>query len=83
MIVAILLTVIEREVHPIAFYLRTFIQAELNYSIHDKELLVIFKAFKKWRYYLEEMTKPVDVFTDHKNLQYFCDTKILSRQQVR
>jgi len=47
MIVAILLTVIEREVHPIAFYLRTFIQAELNYSIHDKELLVIFKAFKK------------------------------------
>jgi len=26
---------------------------ELNYDVHDKELLAIFEAFKRWRHYLE------------------------------
>jgi len=38
----------DNEVHPIAFYSCTFTVAELNYDIHDKELLTIFKAFKIW-----------------------------------
>jgi hypothetical protein len=32
--------------HPITFYSRKLIQAELNYDIHDKELLAIVVAFK-------------------------------------
>src|SRR5882672_6289836 len=32
------------ELHPIAFHSRTFSALELNYDIHDKELLVIFEA---------------------------------------
>ena len=33
------------EVHPIAFYSQTLQAAELNYNVHDKELLAIFMAF--------------------------------------
>jgi len=38
----------DNEVHPVAFHSRTFTAVELNYDIHDKELLAIFKAFKIW-----------------------------------
>jgi len=36
---------------------------EQNYDIHDKELLAIFEAFKRWRHYLEGMPAPVEVIT--------------------
>ena len=38
----------DNEVHPIAFHSRTFTPPKLNYNVHDKELLAIFKAFKIW-----------------------------------
>ena len=44
---AILLTYSGKDIHPIAFHSRTFNKAEMNYDIHDKELLAIVKAFKK------------------------------------
>ena len=71
------------EVHPIAFLSRTLQATELNYDTHDKELLAIFEAFKAWRHYLEGSGEPIQVITDHKNLEYFSTTKILTRRQVR
>ena len=53
--------------------------AELNYDVHDKELLAIFKAFCSWHHYLEGTPLPVDVVTDHKNLEYFSMTKMLTQ----
>jgi len=38
----------ENEVHLVAFHSCTFIKVELNYDIHNKELLAIFEAFKIW-----------------------------------
>jgi len=38
----------DNEIHPIAFHSRTFSAPELNYDVHNKELLAIFKAFKIW-----------------------------------
>ena len=38
----------ENKVHPVTFHSYTFIMTELNYDIHDKELLAIFEAFKIW-----------------------------------
>jgi RNase H-like domain found in reverse transcriptase/Reverse transcriptase (RNA-dependent DNA polymerase) len=32
--------------HPVAFHSWTFTDAELNYDVHDKELLAIFEAFQ-------------------------------------
>jgi len=69
----------DNEIHPVAFHSRTFSAPELNYDVHDKELLAIFEAFKIWRHYLEGSASPIDIVTDHKNLEYFSTTKILMR----
>jgi len=68
----------ENEVHPVAFHSHTFTAAELNYDTHDKELLAIFEAFKIWQHYLEGLAYPIDIVTDHKNLEYFSTTKVLT-----
>ena len=70
------------EVHPVAFKLQTFTRSELNYDVHDKELLAIYEAFKSWHHYLGGSTFPVDVISDHKNLEYFATTKVLTQQQA-
>jgi len=73
----------DNEVHPVAFHSRTFTVAELNYNTYDKELLAIFEAFKIWQHYLEGPAYPIDIVTDHKNLEYFSTTKVLTRRQAR
>jgi len=73
----------DNEVHPVAFHSRTFTVAELKYNTHDKELLAIFEAFKIWWHYLEGPAYPIDIVTDHKNLEYFSTTKVLTRRQAR
>jgi len=72
----------DNEVHLVAFHFRTFTAAELNYNIHNKELLAIFEAFKIWQYYLEGLAYPIDVVTNHKNLEYSFTTKVLTWRQV-
>ena len=59
----------DNEVHPVAFHSCTFTAAELNYDTYDKELLVIFEAFKIWQYYLEGLAYPINIVIDHKNLE--------------
>jgi len=71
------------DIYPIAFHFQTFSTPKLNYNIYDKELLAIFEAFKIWRHYLEGSTSPIDIVTDHKNLEYFSTTKILMHRQAR
>jgi hypothetical protein len=70
------------EVHPVAFLSRTFSTTELNYDVHDKELLAIFEAFKAWWHYLEGAGTLIDVVMDHKNLVYFSTTKLLTCRQA-
>jgi hypothetical protein len=70
------------EICPIAFCLRTLSMPELNYDTHDKELLVIHDAFCSWHHYLEGSGTPIDVVSDHKNLEYFATTKLLTQQQA-
>jgi len=71
------------EIRLVAYYSQTLTALELNYDTHNKELLAIFEAFQNWRYYLEGSASPIDVVTDHKNLEYFSTSKVLSRQQAR
>ena len=72
----------DNEVHPVAFHSCTFTVAELNYDTHDKKLLAIFEAFKILRHYLEGLAYPIDVITNHKNLEYFSTTKVLTQRQA-
>ena len=71
------------EVHLVAFHSHTFTIVELNYDTYDKELLAIFEAFKIWQHYLEGLAYPIDVVTDHKNLEYFSTTKMLTWRQAQ
>ena len=69
--------------HPVAFLSRKFTPVELNYQIHDKELIAIIAACEEWRHYLEGARFPITIYTDHKNLVYFMTTKALNQRQVR
>ena len=73
----------DNKVHPVVFYSYTFTAVELNYNTHNKELLAIFEAFKIWRHYLEGLAYPIDVVMDHKNLEYFSITKVLTLRQAQ
>ena len=66
-----------------AFNSRKFQPAEINYDIHDKELLAIVNAFKQWRRYCEGATHQVQVLSNHQNLEYSTTTKVLNRRQAR
>ena len=65
-----------------AYRSRKFFSTELNYNVHNKELLAIVDAFEEWKAYLEGSKYPVEVYLDHKNLSYFTTTKKLNQQQV-
>ncbi|MBW0564227.1 hypothetical protein O181_103942, partial [Austropuccinia psidii MF-1] len=69
--------------HPIAFDNRKLLPAELNYEIHDKELLGIVWALKCWRAFLLSLSSSFEVLTNHSSLQYFISSKILTRRQAR
>ena len=73
----------DERLHPVAFHSRKFTAAEINYEIHDKELLAIVDSFQEWRHFLEGAQHPVTVYTDHKNLEYFMSAKVLNRRQAR
>jgi len=60
----------DNKVHPVAFYSRSFNQAERNYPIYDKELLAIVLALENWSHLLKGTEKPFTIFSDHSNLLY-------------
>ena len=65
---------------PVAFDSAQLLSAEKSYPVHEKELLAIVRALKKWRSDL--IGSPIYVYTDHKTLINFdiqCD---LSRRQL-
>ncbi len=54
---------------------------EKNYPTHDLEVAVVVFAFKIWQHYVYGVH--VDVFTDHKILQYVFSQKELNLRQRR
>ena len=68
---------------PVSYRSKTMQDAEYNYDIHDKELLAIVQALQQWKRYTRGSPRPVQVFTDHKNLVTFMSTKELSDRQGR
>ncbi|MBW0488309.1 hypothetical protein O181_028024 [Austropuccinia psidii MF-1] len=68
--------------HPIVFNSRKLIPEELNYQIHDKELLGIVWALKCWTDFLLSLSFPFEVLTNHISLQYFMSSKFLTCHQA-
>lgn len=68
---------------PVGYFSKTMAPAELNYPIHDKEMLAIVRSLQQWRADLARTDSVVRVWTDHKALEYFMTTKQLNQRQAR
>ncbi|MBW0518974.1 hypothetical protein O181_058689 [Austropuccinia psidii MF-1] len=64
--------------NPIEIDSPKLLPADLNYQIHDKELLGIVWALKCWRAFLLSLLDSFEVLTDHSSLQYFMCSKVLA-----
>ncbi|MBW0490574.1 hypothetical protein O181_030289 [Austropuccinia psidii MF-1] len=69
--------------HFISFDSCKILPEELNYEIHDKELLGIVWALKCWRAFLLSLSSSFEVPTNHCSLQYFMPSMILTHHQAR
>ena len=54
---------------PVTFESPPLVGAELRYPTHEKELLAIVRALKKWR--VDLLGVPFTVYTDHRTLENF------------
>ena len=68
---------------PVAFLSKTLSETERNYQIYDKEMLAVMRALYEWRQYLLGAKQVFEIWTDHKNLEYFRLPQKLNRRQAR
>ena len=68
---------------PVAFISKSLNTTERNYEIHDKEMLAVIRYLEAWRHYLEGVKLKFEIWTDHKNLQYFMTSQKLNYRQAR
>jgi len=57
-------------------------KAEINYDIHDKEMLAVIRCLKFWEPELKACGS-FTIWTDHRNLEYFIVKRQLSERQIR
>src|ERR1700689_1765091 len=74
---------VDKKWHPVAFLLKSLSPVERNYKIHDKEMLAIIRALQEWRHFVEGADHQFEVWTDHKNLEYFMMAKQRNRHQAQ
>jgi hypothetical protein len=67
----------------VAFYSKNLLSTKCNYEIYDKELLAIVRCLERWRPNLKTIDISIEVFTNHKNLEYFITNKKLTCRQAR
>jgi len=68
---------------PVAFISKSLNAIEQNYEIYDKEMLAVIRCLEAWRHYLEGAKLKFEIWTDHKNLQYFMISQKLNCRQAR
>ena len=64
---------------PVGFISKSFNEAERNYEIHDQEMLAIVRSLEEWRHLLEGAQNKFEIWSDHKNLEYFMSSQKLNR----
>jgi transposase InsO family protein len=79
---AVLHQIVEGKSRPLAFFSKTFGEAERNYQIYDKEMLAVMLALDHWKHFLRNGPQ-FEIWCDHKNLEYFREPQKLNRRQAR
>ena len=67
----------------VVFLSKSLNKTERNYKIHDKEMLAIIQGLESWRHLLKEAQSKFEIWTDHKNLEYFMKVQKLNQRQAR
>jgi len=67
---------------PVTYISKSLNETERNYEIHDKEMLAVIRCLEAWRHFLEGTRSKFEVWTDHKNLEYFMSNQKLNRRQA-
>ncbi|SGY55391.1 BQ5605_C006g04014 [Microbotryum silenes-dioicae] len=70
-----------RKAHPVVYWSRQYISAEVNYPTHEQELLAVVDALRQWRVNL--MGVHFHVLSDHESLKYLKTQENLSKRQAR
>ncbi|EJD38860.1 DNA/RNA polymerase [Auricularia subglabra TFB-10046 SS5] len=74
--------IIDGKPRPLGFFSKSFNAAERNYEIYDKEMIAVMWCLQHWRHHL--MGAPsFEIWTDHRNLQYFREPQKVNRRQAR
>jgi len=66
----------------VAYISKSLNETERNYEIHDKEMLAVIRCLEAWRHFLEGFRSKFEVWTDHKNLEYFMSNQKLNHKQA-
>lgn len=69
--------------HPVAYHSHKLNEAEVYYGINDNDILAILFALMSLGHWLEGTSIPIEIHSDHQNLQYFTTTEKISRRQVQ
>ena len=72
----------DRRQRPVVFLSKFLNEIERNYKIHDKEMLVVMRELENWRHLLEGTKFKFEIWTNHKNLEYFIKVQKLNKRQA-
>jgi len=61
----------DRKWRLVVFLSKSLTKTDKNYEIYDKEMLAVIRRLENWRHLLEGTKYKFEVWTDHKNLEYF------------
>ena len=64
----------------VAYISKSLNKAKKNYEIHNKEMLAIIQCLEVWRHFLEGAKDQFEIWTDHKNLEYFMKAQTLNQR---
>jgi len=67
----------------VAFISKALNETERNYEIHNKEMLGVIRCLEAWKHFLEGARLKFEIWTDHKNIEYFMSSQNLNRRQVQ
>jgi hypothetical protein len=71
------------DLQPVAYMSKKMSSAQLNYAVHEWELLAVVEALKTWRCYLYGSSTQIEIYTDHHSLTYLSTQPNLSPRQSR
>jgi len=67
---------------PVVYLSKSLNKTGRNCEIHDKKILVVIRGLENWRYLLKGTKFKFEVWTNHKNLEYFMKAQKLNRRQA-